>query len=520
MTKEYIVSLKKDVDYDQFWSEIEGNTSGLSFIPNRSVDIVNNRDGSLRSCHYALTEEEAEVLRNDPRVYGVEIPPDQRTDIQLEIRARQSSNFTKTILDTGNYVNWGLVRINAATNIYGTGSTTSEVYKYILDGTGVDVVIHDSGLEVGHPEFQDVNGVSRVQQIDWYTASGISGTQSANHYRDYDGHGTHVAGIVAGKTYGWAKNARIYSIKVNGLEGSGDSGTGIPIADCFDVIKLWHRSKPVDPVTGYKRPTIVNMSWGYGTYMTNITGGSYRGVPWSGTSRDTSKGMVGTSTIYGYRHGVRISSVDSDLQELLDEGVHVCIAAGNSYQKIDISGGVDYDNYWTSSLYGDVYYHRGGSPYNENAMIVGNLDSTPYSSSLEQKNVSSECGPGVNIWAPGTDIMSAASQINRFTSGSYFLNTAWKQMNITGTSMASPQIAGLGAIYLQANPGTTPLQLQTWLAGNAKTDTLYSTGQSADYTNNRSIQSSPLRVAYNPLNQDTAFTVSGAITFSNVGIRS
>ena len=55
--------------------------------------------------------------------------------------------------------------------------------------------------------------ISRVQQIDWYTASGLSGTQSANFYRDRDGHGTHCAGIAAGKTYGWAKRVQMFMLK-------------------------------------------------------------------------------------------------------------------------------------------------------------------------------------------------------------------------------------------------------------------------------------------------------------------
>ena len=87
----------------------------------------------------------------------------------------------------------------------------------------------DSGLQVDHPEFNDANGVSRVQQIDWYAASGITGSQSASHYGDTDGHGTHCGGTATGLNFGWASNARVYSVKVGGLEGPGDTG-GISIS--------------------------------------------------------------------------------------------------------------------------------------------------------------------------------------------------------------------------------------------------------------------------------------------------
>ena len=47
-------------------------------------------------------------------------------------------------------------------------------------------------------------------------------------------------------------------MKVAGLEGSGDTGTGISVSDCFDVIKLWHRNKPVDPAIGVKLPKVTH----------------------------------------------------------------------------------------------------------------------------------------------------------------------------------------------------------------------------------------------------------------------
>jgi subtilisin family serine protease len=512
-TKEYIVSTIRGIDIADIDTEMTAST-GSSTIPNRSCEICNSRPLSTRQTHYRLTDAEAEALRNDLRIYSVEIPPDQRDDISIGIRAVQTSNFTKTSSDSGSFINWGLKRCISETNNYGTGTTIDNLFSYSADGSGVDIVIHDSGLQVDHPEFNDANGISRVQLIDWYTESGLAGTQNVNHYRDYDGHGTHVGGIAAGKTFGWAKNARIYALKVNGLEGAGDSGTGISITDCFDVVKGWHQNKPIDPATGYKRPTVVNMSWGYGTTFTNITGGSYRGTPWVGTSRDTSKGMIGSFTVSGYRHVVRVDSVDVDLQELIDVGVHVFIAAGNTYQKIDVSGGLDYNNYYTKTGTGDVYYHRGGSPIDDQAFMVGNIDSTVFSATTEYKASSSESGPGVDIWAPGTNIMSCTSTTNEWGGGSqnYYLDSNYRQTNIGGTSMASPQVAGVAACYLQINPQMTPAQLKTKILADSKQNVVYTTGLSNDYTNDRSIEGGNNLFLYNKYNQATVGGITGSMS--------
>lgn len=496
--KEYIVSLKKGVNYQKFYQEMI-TAFGNDIIPQRPIVVANERPASERNTHYMLTDQEAQQLANDPRVLAVELRPDLRDDIKLIRDAVQTGNFSKTTLDEGEFINWGLIRSNAEIDPF-EGFVTDSNYDYTLDGTGVDFIIHDSGLQVDHPEFQDSQGVSRVQQIDWYTSSGLAGSMPAGHYTDYDGHGTHCAGIAAGKTYGWAKNARIYAIKVSGLEGATDPNSGIPIADCFDIIKEWHRNKPIDPATGHKRPTVVNMSWGYGTYFALITGGNYRGTSWTGTNLRTDYGMVGRFDGIGYRYPTRVASVDVDLEELIEAGVHVCISAGNTQQKIDVQGGVDYDNYWISSLFGNRYYHRGGSPFSENAFIVGNIDSVLNGSNFEQKATSSETGPGVNMWAPGTNIMSSTSTVNAYTSGDYPPNTNYKITNISGTSMAAPQVAGVLALYLQINPQSTPAEAKTYLINQAKDDILFSTGSSNDYTENRSLQGSSNKFLFNKFN--------------------
>ena len=504
--REYIVTLNVGVDYEAFDAEMIEET-GAGDIPNRTVEVTNARPISQRNTHYSLTDEEAVELAKDSRVAGVEIPPDQRDDLEIGFDAVQTGDFTKTNSDSGVYLNWGMRRCSTTTNDYNTGTTVSGDYEYNLDGSGVDVVIHDSGLHVDHPEFQDADGVSRVQQIDWYTESGVSGTQNANHYRDQHGHGTHVAGTVAGKTYGWAKNARIYAIKVSGLEGTGDSGTGIPISDCFDVIKGWHDNKPIDPATGYKRPTIVNMSWGYGSTNTfEPYDGDYRGTQWTYDNNNTGvatnlatssdlQNRTGLPLWNSYTSGLarklntRISSVDADVQELIDAGIHVCIASGNRNLTIDVSGGPDYNNRYrvypvemgASQPGGYIYYCRGSSPFSNDAFMVGNADSTTNSNDdLEQRASSSNHGPGVDIYAPGTRIMSACSNTNEIGGQDYNIDSNYKQANISGTSMASPQVCGVGALALQVNPHMTPAQLKTFLHNQSQSGKLR---EDANYTN-------------------------------------
>ena len=506
--REYIVGLHKGVDYDQFNQDMIAST-GEGAIPNRIVDVANARPGSYRLTHYSLTDAEAEALMNDSRVACVEIPPEERDDIEIGLHAYQTGDFTKTSSDSGSYLNWGLMRSNQDYNNYGTGTTPSETsFDYVLDGEGVDIVIQDSGIQPDHPEWEDKDGNSRYQTIDWYTASGLSGTQSANHNRDFDGHGTHCAGIAAGKTYGWAKGAHIYSQKLAGLEGTGDSG-GIPISVAFDAIRLWHRNK----TNG--RPTVVNMSWGYGANIlerdfdinnfnpqptANHQGTAYQyGVDASSRSNWWSLTGFVRSLFYSsnydasYGNGlyirvpIRVASVDIEVEELIDEGVHVCIAAGNTPFKADLSTGSDYNNYIDFSagttFYGvntRLYYHRGSSPFSDNAFMVGNVDSTPYNSSEDKLATSSTRGPGVNIAAPGTNIMSACSNTNSKNGQPYYLDANFKQVNISGTSMAAPQVAGLVAQYAQLNPDFTPAQMQDQIFKHTS-PTLVQLGSDTDY---------------------------------------
>jgi subtilisin family serine protease len=534
MEREYTVIANTREDLPALEAEITAS-SGAGPIPNRSVDIANPRLGSKIQTHFMLTDEEAEELRNDPRVRAVEIPPEQRDDIQIGLNAYQKEDPYKFYRGSGlsdTYINWGLKRCIKETNefvAFGNRSTGSPGdYEYAIDGTGVDVVIQDSGIEPNHPEWEDANGVSRLQQIDWYTASGLSGTQSANHYRDYDGHGTHCAGIAAGKLYGWAKGAHIYSQKLNGLEGPGDTGTGISISDAFDCIRLWHNAK----TNG--RPTVVNMSWGYGaTISTDPTSGVYRGTAWTYgvdyTDRNTLEDATGVSvdryidagSNTFFRMSVRVASVDAEIEDMISDGIHICIAAGNDFVKNDISTGPDWNNtvVFNSTTYN---YMQGSSPWSQNAFMVGNIDSEfsqylseTYSAAeilLDQTASSSKKGPGVNIWAPGTNIMSACSTINDgYTTTTHPENNSYFVMSISGTSMASPQVAGVVAQHLQVNPDLTPAQMQQRIWNDSKT-TLYDTGSATDYGRILdSIMGSPNRMLYSRYGKQAITTNTASI---------
>jgi subtilisin family serine protease len=157
----------------------------------------------------------------------------------------------------------------------------------------------------------------------------------------------------------------------------------------------------------------------------------------------------------------------------------------------------------------------------QRAIIVGNIDSSVSSGTLDRKATSSETGPGVDIYAAGTNIMSSTSTTNRWGGGSqnYTLNTNFKQTNITGTSMASPQVAGVLACILELHPEFTPAQGKQWLLDNAGSAIL-NTGTGNDWANDRSLKGGEAKVLHMPFSNPTPIKVSGGIAMNfNIGIK-
>lgn len=515
--REYIVTTSSLEDTDSVWDDLLGRGSTSETIPERHVEVADERSLNEKNTTYLLTDEEAELLKQDSRVVDV-FDPLKSAVMKF---AFQDGNFNKNETQTGEKQNWGLLRHISETNAFGTSNNDpGGTYDYVLDGTGVDVVLIDSGIQANHPEFQDAQGNSRVKQINWFAVSGVAGTMPNGFYTDYDGHGTHVAATMAGKTFGWAKNADIYSIKLVGLEGPTDPNSGLSVSNTFDCILGWHLAK----TNG--RPTILNNSWGFvvfwetdGTdFLTfddvttyTVTGGVYRGTPWFDATKDTSRGLIGkpiNATKYALPY--KISSVDADVEQLIDAGVIVCTAAGNSGMKHDVLGGTDYNNYVTATGLSNYYYHRGASPHSDaNPGIEVGAVGLGFVSSVEAKSSYSDGGPGVDIYAAGDRIISAMSDVNLDNSNfSYYLNSNFKQQLLSGTSMSCPQVAGICALLKQVHPDWTPYQVKKWVISSAKS-VIYSTNQDNDYTNAASILGGVQKMAYMPMNGRFVYQIAG-----------
>jgi subtilisin family serine protease len=200
---------------------------------------------------------------------------------------------------------------------------------------------------------------------------------------------------------------------------------------------------------------------------------------------------------------------------MIDAGIHVTIAAGNRGNKCDVPGGPDYNNYYTSNGT-PQYYHRGSSPSADGAILVGNLDSSLNSatngdgSNKDQKAFSSECGPAVDLYAAGTNIMSCTSNTNKFSDSAYYFDNNYRQCNISGTSMAAPQVAGMVALLLQQAPSALPSQIKETLQNLSGITTLYDSSANNDWTDRRSLLGGEPKIMFNK------YTDSNPLSMDNI----
>lgn len=231
------------------------------------------------------------------------------------------------------------------------------------------------------------------------------------------------------------------------------------------------------------------------------------------TNRKSTSGGFTTGQLneWGFVSGVRIPArvapLDADIVDAIDDGVLFVGAAGNGSWKHDVPGGADWDNTfemgnrYPDSVNNPYYYMKGSSPTANDISIpnisVGSIDVT----TSDQKASYSDCGPGVDIYAPGTSIISAD------TNGSLdSRNNTFRLGKKSGTSMASPQVAGVLACELEQNPHWNQTQAKAYILSIAKENQITATtGGPADL---RDLQGSEnLYLYYKKSRPDTGVTI-------------
>ena len=259
---------------------------------------------------------------------------------------------------------WGLDRINQRT------LPLDSTYSFASNGSGVDAYVVDTGILLTHTEF-----AGRVRAgFDAFSGTG----------NDCNGHGTHVAGIVAGATHGVAPGASLVALRILDCAGSGNTSGLVSAID-------WAIE---DHTT---TPAVMNLSLG----------------------------------------GARSPSVNSAVDRAFADGITVVVAAGNT--------NVDACTLSPASA-------------TTSALTVGATTITDARASF------SNFGQCLDLFAPGASIKSAW----------YSSDTATN--TLSGTSMASPHVAGLVARYLSTNPQATPTQVMNAINGTATTNVVTNPG--------------------------------------------
>jgi subtilisin len=226
---------------------------------------------------------------------------------------------------------------------------------------------------------------------------------------DDNGHGTHCAGTAAALdngigVVGVAPGARLHAIKVLDRQGSGYLS--------WIIQGLEYAAANADVID------VVNLSLG-------------------GSGSDDTDGLD--------------CSLSNDAEHiaicnLVKAGVTVVVAAGNESDDAQYHTPAAYDEVITVSALADFDGKPGG---------LGS-GSFAFSSCTEDVDDSLACfsnyGHDVDIMAPGVGILSTVP-------GGY--------AEYSGTSMASPHVAGAAALVLAANPGFSPAQVRAELLANA-----------------------------------------------------
>ena len=500
--KIYIVTLHNKEDLEGFYDDMKDN--GFRLNLKRPIS---------RNTHYWMTDEQAEELKQDPRVWDVDLRPEDKgiypkicktTTDETVPRYFEGSFWKGGGIDPLNDHSWGYVHTigdpalpnNGKQQFGSSGGNYSRHVSTIFanpyensawsDGRNVDIVVCDDpvssdcsdwmGFEanrfVSYQWFNELNTeVSSIDDDGQTLPTGNVTYYSNQTNPEY--HGTHVAGTCAGNFYGLANQANIYGLQILGTMPSGQT---LPTLLLYDYLRAFHKKKPINPVTGYKNPTISNHSWGYSTETSleaefptgivigNVVEVNYRGVQYNASNPNPSGWtMAGLEIDFGiaptkWSIPVTLTSVNADVEDAIEDGIVIICAAGNDNFHVVPQGDANYNNFVIFQGYNanaPIYFNRGMSPASApNAIMVGSLGSD----AQFKRSSFTNFGPRIDVFAPGSNIIStwgSPAAITGPRAGQGIVDTKYSggtdwMYPISGTSMASPLVASVAAMVANA----------------------------------------------------------------------
>ncbi len=340
-----------------------------------------------------------------------------------------------------------------------------------------------------------------------YTRANSNGSYTAYH-TGAGNHGTPCASQAYGRQYGWAYNANKWFLNLYGTNSVGlEAG--------FDLQKIFHQNKPVNPDYGNKNPTVSSNSWGlrqspstsgYYYFRQGVTGGtgtSYSSLP-AFMNYFTGDGLNRRAPEYVDGHAA-ITAGD----EMIAAGVIFVCSSGNNNQKQVQSNHADFNNYYASSantnyvnatsnsIYSlmnftptynslnrqgfpaQIGVDRSTTPYTYKTISISALDDDHNGSGLERKANYSNMGNVSDCFAPAKGTLSAtddnsSTRYNKYDAYYDIGTTASVESEIKvfgGTSSACPITAGLIATKLENNRGWTYADVKNWLTGDVENTT-------------------------------------------------
>jgi hypothetical protein len=269
-----------------------------------------------------------------------------------------------------------------------------------------DVAVIDTGIERSHPDLNVVGGYNCTNR-------------NRGKWDDADGHGTHVAGIIGAKdnnlgVVGVAPGVRLWSVKVLGPRGSGRISWLVCGID-------WVTSQREKGNPARAKFEVANLSISF-SLPRRLNGGC------SSRMRD---------------------AVHHAICRSVKRGTVYVAAAGNESRNAKQNRPAAYDEVITVSAMAD-YDGRGGGR--------AATDTCPYRTPERDDGFAtfSNYGADVDLIAPGRCVLSTYPR-KRY---------AW----MSGTSMASPHVAGAAAVYRAMYPRATPAQVRMALRAVATRD--------------------------------------------------